>query len=541
MSLPDGSSGSLRRSIALVWRTLRSMRTAIVLLFMLAAAAMVGSLLPQLPVSPQRVASYQQVHRFWGSFFNAIGAFDVFGTWWFALITALLFISLVACLAPRSRALIRAARQQPVHARELDAFPSFTEQRVAAAPEDAARAAAAVLRRRRFRVALDAERGAVAAEKGSLREIGSLVFHWAFLVLLVAVIIGKGTGYVGHATIVEGETWTDARLNYNGDLRTGRFFGEDFSGTSITLLDYRDAFRTSGIPMDFSSDVRLATPDGSETADETVQINHPVVFNGIRVYQFGFGWAATVRLQEGPRVLYDGSVVLGQQATPGANPLAEPWVGVVKLQTLRPQVAIVLQLFPSLAAYVQTLQTGVPQPMTDASHPFIGYEVWKGRFVDPSVTGVDARYMHRTEAGVVGQGWTVNVDRGCVVRGIDAQLPASLAGLACPGGDGRTQLTMSFPGVKQYSTLQISHDATVGWVLAAAILIVLGLLPALYVSRRKVWVRARSAESGSVLQLGGFALQRKDSFDQEFQGLVEAITRAAGGTVDEAREEVPAG
>ena len=44
----------------------------------------------------------------------------------------------------------------------------------------------------------------MAAEKGSLREIGSLAFHWAFLLLLVAVIVGKGTGYVGHATIVEG-------------------------------------------------------------------------------------------------------------------------------------------------------------------------------------------------------------------------------------------------------------------------------------------------------------------------------------------------
>jgi cytochrome c biogenesis protein len=100
---------------------------------------------------------------------------------------------------------------------------------------------------------------------------------------------------------------------------------------------------------------------------------------------------------------------------------------------------------------------------------------------------------------------------------------------------------MSFPGVKQYTTLQISRDATVGWVLAAAILIVLGLLPALYVSRRKVWVRARPASGGgSVVQVGGFALQRKDRFDEEFQVLVAAIVRAAGGAVDETPVEVSA-
>ena len=98
MSGPVASApSSLRRSVALVWRTLRSMRTAIILLLMLAAAAVVGSLIPQIPNSPQRVAAYLVDHPFWGKAFQAAGFFDVFGSWWFALITTLLFVSLVAC------------------------------------------------------------------------------------------------------------------------------------------------------------------------------------------------------------------------------------------------------------------------------------------------------------------------------------------------------------------------------------------------------------------------------------------------------------
>ena len=38
------------------------------------------------------------------------------------------------------------------------------------------------------------------------------------VLLLLGAIVGKGTGYSGRAAIVEGETWTDARLNY--DART---------------------------------------------------------------------------------------------------------------------------------------------------------------------------------------------------------------------------------------------------------------------------------------------------------------------------------
>ena len=65
-------------------------------------------------------------------------------------------------------------------------------------------------------------------------------------------------------------------------------------------------------------------------------------------------------------------------------------------------------------------------------------------------------------------------------------------------------------------------------VLLAAILILLGLLPALYTSRRKVWVRAEPNGNGAVLKVGGFALQRKPQFDEEFSKLVDAMAARCG-------------
>jgi hypothetical protein len=43
------------------------------------------------------------------------------------------------------------------------------------------------------------------------------------------VIYGKGTGFTGRAVVVEGKTWIDAQANYDGQLRTGRFFSGDFT------------------------------------------------------------------------------------------------------------------------------------------------------------------------------------------------------------------------------------------------------------------------------------------------------------------------
>ena len=134
----------------------------------------------------------------------------------------------------------------------------------------------------------------------------------------------------------------------------------------------------------------------------------------------------------------------------------------------------------------------------------------------------------------------VDLDRGCVVTERGATLPPSATSdVVCSPAPGASALLMSFPELRQYSRLQISRDATIPYVLGAAILIVLGLLPALYVSRRKVWVRARPDGPGSIVQVGGFALQRKDRFDEEFANLVDGVVAAAGGaTVAEPAEVV---
>ncbi len=89
--------------------------------------------------------------------------------------------------------------------------------------------------------------------------------------------------------------------------------------------------------------------------------------------------------------------------------------------------------------------------------------------------------------------------------------------------------SLNFPALRRYSVLQVSRDRGVPIVLLAAILILLGLLPALYTSRRKVWVRVRPADGGAAVALGGFALQRKPQFEEEFGKLVAAIASATGG------------
>src|SRR5947208_6020876 len=68
------------------WRQLTSMRTALVLLFLLALASVPGGLLPQRNQSPEKVTAYLRAHTQLGPLLDKLSLFDVFAAPWFAAI-----------------------------------------------------------------------------------------------------------------------------------------------------------------------------------------------------------------------------------------------------------------------------------------------------------------------------------------------------------------------------------------------------------------------------------------------------------------------
>ncbi len=84
------------------WRQLTSMRTALILLFLLALASLPGALLPQWSLNSAKTAQYIIDHPTLGPLLDRFGFFEVFGSPWYAAIYLLLFTSLVGCLLPRT-------------------------------------------------------------------------------------------------------------------------------------------------------------------------------------------------------------------------------------------------------------------------------------------------------------------------------------------------------------------------------------------------------------------------------------------------------
>ncbi|MEP6696254.1 MAG: cytochrome c biogenesis protein ResB, partial [Pseudonocardiales bacterium] len=201
------------------WRQLTSMRTALLLLFLFAVAAVPGSVLPQRGLNQIKVDDYFARHPALAPVLDRLSLFDVYAAPWFAGIYLLLFVSLIGCLSARV----------PMHARALGRRPPVTPRNLERLPRSATYdtgetvAAAAVsvhggLRRGRWRVEQRVEdSGAIAlsAEKGYLRETGNLLFHVALVVLLLAVALGGLFGWKATVLVTEGDGFCDTVNSYD--------------------------------------------------------------------------------------------------------------------------------------------------------------------------------------------------------------------------------------------------------------------------------------------------------------------------------------
>ncbi len=141
---PAANAGWLRWG----WRQLTSMRTALILLFLLALGSIPGSVLPQQGADPSAVQQYYAAHPALAPWLNHLGLFNVFAAPWFAAIYLLLFTSLVGCVVPRTFKLAGAARTPPPRApRNLARLPHSSTYASALPPQDAVEGAAVGARR----------------------------------------------------------------------------------------------------------------------------------------------------------------------------------------------------------------------------------------------------------------------------------------------------------------------------------------------------------------------------------------------------------
>lgn len=494
-----------------MWRQLTSMRTALLLLLLLAVAALPGSTFPQRGIDAVRTAQWIQERPTIGPILDRLGFFEVYSSPWFAAIYLLLLVSLIGCVLPRTKTQWAAIRSLPPRAPKYpERLRAHLVETVDGTPDEVLEKWRARLAGRRYRVHAH-DPTSVSAEKGYLKETGNLLFHYALVGIIVGVGLGHVFGFKGDVILPEGKTFANTLSRYDTFSPGPRVDAADLAPFTLTLnrldavfAEDPDGAAPLGTPRDFTAYVDFVSQPGASPQATTIKVNKPLETGAGTVFLLGNGYAPTVTVRDAQdTVLYSDTVpFLAQDNTYKS-------VGAIKVPGASPQQLGFAGIFLPTAAVAEDGPISIfPQPL----EPALVLTVFEGNLfpggLPQSVYTLDTREMTQltTEAGDPLRLW--------ITPGQRIELP-----------DGRGSI--SFDGVQRFAGFSIRTDPGKSLTLGSAILALLGLVAVLGVRRRRVFVRVQEAEPGpqgrarTLVRVGGLAKDDDDGMGDELAELRE--------------------
>ena len=243
-----------------VLRFLRSMRFGILLLLLIAACSVLGSVIPQGKEIAWYAQTYQQVH----GWILLLGLNRVFQSWYFIALLVLLCLNLSLCSLVRIRRVVREGKGEIERAADWPIQMPLTA-------EEAERVRAHL---RAIRSREESINGVSVWHKNRIGRYGSFITH---LSILLVVIFGALALYLPRVTdrsCMPGESLT---MEDGTEIYVDSFAIEDESGT-----------------LDYNSWIRVTLPDGRESGLKQIKVNYPLSFGNYKIYQQTYGTAGSI-------------------------------------------------------------------------------------------------------------------------------------------------------------------------------------------------------------------------------------------------------
>src|SRR5690606_38611220 len=144
---------------------------------------------------------------------DALGLFDITGSWWWTLLVVVITAASCWWLVSGGLAVARQWRRPPPRRAFPSAVTAGSRHRLAASPAALIPAVHAELRRRGYRVWVDGTT-AVVGERGRWRGLATLLSHAAVPLLLLGLVAAQAFAFTGQVDLVEGERVVDAPVSY---------------------------------------------------------------------------------------------------------------------------------------------------------------------------------------------------------------------------------------------------------------------------------------------------------------------------------------
>jgi cytochrome c biogenesis protein len=448
-----------------IWNFFCSLKLTIFLLIGLAAASIIGTIIPQNAPAGQYFRLYSESTI---RLYNSLNFFDMYHSWWFILLLYLLTVNLVACSIKRLPRDLKMLSKPALFMDEgLEKSLSLVQHRKISGNAATLRDAMATFLRREFAAPLITEDNGeyhLFAQKNLYSRLGKYVLHFSIIVIFIGAMIGSYFGYKAFVNIEEGNgvSTVHKRPAAGEQMETPEQLARRTIDLGFTVRcdKFTVSYYDNGAPKEFKS-ILSVIENGKTVIDKRpVIVNDPLTYNGITFYQASYspagapvfhltvknrkdGTPTKITVRQGERVaLRDGASLQVQEYTE-------------EIRGFIPQLsgpAIKLAIVP---------KTGEPQSILLLRN-YPDFDAERGGDLIYTYDGIDEK-------------WSTG--------------------------------------------LQVAKDPGVWVVWLGCALMVIGICMAFFMSHRRIWIRV---ENGHVT-IGGTANKNQAAFQLFFDGLVEKL------------------
>ena len=465
---------------ARLWGTLTSVKLAIGLIAALALLSILGTLIPQ------GQPDLRYLNQYGINGYKLIKFFlidQLYHSWYYLGLLALLGINTLACLLKRFRRSWRFLRQpRPLSPAQIPRLENSVEFSIRETPSAALERVAQVLKRRGYKVTRTGAQ--LLARKNLLGRLGVDLFHASLLLLLLGALAGGAFGFEAFLSGHKGDVLDVPNADFQ--IRIDDLWTENYEGTS-RISDWFTRI--------------TVIEDGQEVKTQTIEVNHPLTYKGISFYQSSFGtdWfrdpQLTFRVLKVEPSGSDPEGGDGAGSEPAMTPLGEHQVTLEESFPIDPEKGLTARLmvfYPDFAMGEQGPINRSPR----LNNPAAFLEIYEGE-------------------ALKFQGWTfAHFPEMQIWVPVDAEAPTG------HGSMGELPYRIDLVGMHapEFTGLQVSYNPAIWVIYLSFALMAIGMFLNFYLPPRWAWV---SAENGK-LALG--VLGRDDrEVTGEFEALVERV------------------
>lgn len=265
-----------------LWNFFASVKLALVTLFVLAVASIIGTIVPQKEEAARYIELYGENIA---KFFQLLDIQDMYNSWWFTSMLVLFSLNLIVCTIERLPHIWKVVTLDNLATTSADRLGKMAMNRkfmTQVTSEQAQQGVLQLMQGAGWPLSqADKDGGTLFfSQKGAYTRLGVIVVHISILVIFVGALIGSFYGYKASVLIPEGGS--TPQVYQSNDEHTPIPLG-----FSVRCDDFQLTYYDTGMPKEYRSELAIVKDD-KEVYHKSIVVNDPMQYGGLTFYQSSY-------------------------------------------------------------------------------------------------------------------------------------------------------------------------------------------------------------------------------------------------------------